>query len=409
VSAGPTLAQDRGPAASLALRRPAVRRAHLSPARSTPDAVVARRRSLQIPPRRARRWSRADDALLRVGTAAGLSAAVLAELLGRSPEQARARRRILLGRAPAGRPYLSHEDEVIRLCVRQDGDLTALPYRLGSSPGALCVHAQHLGLHRPSLRRRWAEWEDAVIRNGYTSALPYSEIARQLPDRSATSLAARARKLNLIAYALRRSIHDDERLLQLTVRGGSWRTSPCTSGGPRRRSVGVHRASGSTRQSWCRRTATVGGGPARRTSCCAWTMPSIPAAFAELLDAQTLPPADDCARLDCVPVPSAPRTIRGTAGSPRPPRFALRNLAGVQSDPRGLGRSQRAAGRLRPMGRGRCACTATAAPSRPHSAPSRLVGHEGREDRIATGVPLRGYHGLKTISTRIATTTSSET
>jgi hypothetical protein len=151
--------------------------------------VVARRRSLQIPPRRARRSSRADDALLRVGTAAGLSAAVLAERLGRSPEQARALRRILLGRAPAGRPYLSHEDEVIRLCVRQDGDLAALPYRLGSSPGALCLHAQHLG-----------------------------------------------------------------------------------------------------------------------------TMPSIPAAFAELLDAQTLPSADDCARFDCVPVPSALRTIRARQG-----------------------------------------------------------------------------------------------
>jgi DNA-binding CsgD family transcriptional regulator len=153
--------------------------------------------------------------------AAGLSAAVIAERLGRSPEQVRARRRLLLGRGPAGRRYLSHEDEAIRLCVSQDGDLTALAYRLGRSPDALRLHAQHLGLHRPAPRRRWAEWEDAVIRDGYTSALPYSEIARQLPHRSATSLAARARKLDLITYARRWSSDDDARLLQLTIRGST--------------------------------------------------------------------------------------------------------------------------------------------------------------------------------------------
>ena len=128
---------------------------------------------------------------------------------------------MLLGRAPAGRPYLSHEDEAIRLCLSQDGDLIALAHRLGRSPDALRLHAQHLGLHRPRPRRRWAEWEDAVIRDGYTSALPYAEIARQLPHRTTTSLAARARKLELISYARRWSTHDDQRLLQLTVRGST--------------------------------------------------------------------------------------------------------------------------------------------------------------------------------------------
>jgi hypothetical protein len=126
---------------------------------------------------------------------------------------------MLPGRAPAGRPYLSHEDEAIRLCVRQDGDLAALAYRLGRSPDALRLHAQYLGLRRPRPRRRWAGWEDAVIRDGYTGALPYAEIARQLPHRSPTSLAARARKLDLISYARRWSIHDDERLVQLSTRG----------------------------------------------------------------------------------------------------------------------------------------------------------------------------------------------
>ena len=96
-----------------------------------------------------------------------------------------------------------------------------MTYRLGRSPDALRLHAQYLGLRRAPPRRRWAAWEDAVIRDGYTSALPYAEIARELPHRSPTSLAARARKLDLISYARRWSIHDDERLVQLSTRGST--------------------------------------------------------------------------------------------------------------------------------------------------------------------------------------------
>ena len=97
----------------------------------------------------------------------------------------------------------------------------ALAYRLGRSPDALRLHAQHLGLHRPQPRRRWAEWEDAVLRDGYTSALPCAEIARQLPQRTTTSVAARARKLGLISYARRWSTDDDQRLMRLTARGST--------------------------------------------------------------------------------------------------------------------------------------------------------------------------------------------
>lgn len=185
----------------------------------TPDAIVARRSSLAIPPRRPGRWSRADEALLTVGTAAGLSAAVIAERLGRSTGQVRARRRRLVGSARVGRPYLPDEDEAIRRCLEDGGDLTALGRRLGRSPDGLRVHAQHLGWHRPRPRRRFADWEDAVIRDGYTSALPYAAIARQLPDRSPTSIAARARRLGLITYARRWSTRDDERLGALSARG----------------------------------------------------------------------------------------------------------------------------------------------------------------------------------------------
>jgi transposase-like protein len=144
---------------------------------------------------------------------------MLAERLGRSTEQVRARRRLLLGSGLAGRPYLPDEDAAIRRCLEDGGNLTALARRLGRSPDGLRVHAQHLGLHRPPPRRRFAGWEDAVIRDGYTSAMPYAEVARQLSDRSATSVAARARSLGLITYARRWSARDDERLAALSARG----------------------------------------------------------------------------------------------------------------------------------------------------------------------------------------------
>jgi hypothetical protein len=153
------------------------------------------------------------------GAAAGLSAAVLGQRLRRSAGQVRARRGALLGRKPAGLPYLPDEDEAIRVCLGHGGDLVALAHRLGRSPDALRLHARHLGLHRPQPRRRWAEWEDAVLRDGYTSALPCAEIARQLPERTTTSVAARARKLGLISYARRWSTGDDQRLMRLTARG----------------------------------------------------------------------------------------------------------------------------------------------------------------------------------------------
>jgi hypothetical protein len=185
----------------------------------TPDAVVARRRSLGIPPRRSARWSPADEALLRAGTAAGLAPALLADRLGRSPEQIRARRRMLLGGVRAARPYLRQEDDALRLCLSERGDLIALAQRLGRSPDALRLHAQHLGLHDPPARRRWAEWEDAVVRDGYTSALPCAEIARRLPHRTTASVTARANKLGLISYARRWNPFDDQRLRRLTDRG----------------------------------------------------------------------------------------------------------------------------------------------------------------------------------------------
>jgi hypothetical protein len=155
---------------------------------------------------------------LRAGASAGLAAPILAVRLNRPIEQVRARRRMLVASGPRGRPYLEHEDEAIRVCLAQRGDLVELAGRLGRTPDAVRLHAQQLGIHRPRPRRRWADWEDALIRDGYTSALSCAQIASQLRHRSATSVAARASKLGLSTYARRWSGKDDVRLAHLTAR-----------------------------------------------------------------------------------------------------------------------------------------------------------------------------------------------
>ena len=197
----------------------------------SPDAVVARRQALAVAPRRQalavaprRRsapWSPGEDALLLAGASAGLAAPILAGRLHRSTEQVRTRRRMLAASRPAARPYRAHEDEAIRLCLTNGGDLAGLARQLGRTPDAVRLHAQQLGIHRPRPRRRWADWEDALIRDGYTSALSCAQIASHLRHRSPTSVAARAGKLGLATYARRWSSKDDLRLAHLTARGAT--------------------------------------------------------------------------------------------------------------------------------------------------------------------------------------------
>jgi hypothetical protein len=188
----------------------------------SPDAVLARRQALGIAPRRrSRPWSPREQALLRAAAASGLPASLVAQRRGRSTEQVCARLRTLAAPRPPARPYLAHEDEAIRVCLAERGDLGALGRRLGRSPDAVRLHAQQLGIYRPTPRRRWTDWEDALIRDGYTSALGCAQIARQLPHRSAARVPARAGKLGLATCGRRWSIQDDQRLAQLTARGAT--------------------------------------------------------------------------------------------------------------------------------------------------------------------------------------------
>ena len=91
-------------------------------------------------------------------------------------------------------------------------DVDAFARRLGRGADALRLRAAQLGLHRASERRRWSASEDAVLRDGYDDGLTCDEIAAGLPHRTATAVAARARKLGLATYARRWRPADDARL-----------------------------------------------------------------------------------------------------------------------------------------------------------------------------------------------------
>jgi hypothetical protein len=74
---------------------------------------------------------------VRAGAASGLPASLVAQRLGRSTEQVRARRRALMAAPRPARPYLPHEDEAIRVCLAERGDRGALGRQLGRSPDAV--------------------------------------------------------------------------------------------------------------------------------------------------------------------------------------------------------------------------------------------------------------------------------
>ncbi len=186
----------------------------------SPDAVVARRSALNVAARpRSRPWAAQEETLLNAAITGGIPVSVIAARLDRSWDQVRARSRNLAAPRPAPRPYLPHEDEEISRCVLTNGDLGSLALLLKRSPDALRIHAQQLGLHHPRQRPRWEQWEDATVRDGYTSALTCAEIARQLQRRTPDSVAARARKLGLSTYARRWSASDDRRLALMSARG----------------------------------------------------------------------------------------------------------------------------------------------------------------------------------------------
>lgn len=180
------------------------------------DAIVARRRFLEVPSRRASvAWKPLEDALLRSATGASLPATSVADRLKRPQSQVRARRRQLGLAKPPGRRYSADDDA--RLCEQwtSGNDLHGLAQGLRRSPDALRLRAEQLGLHRPRRRQRWTTAEDATVRDGYANGQTCREIARSLAGRSPSAVSARARKLGLATYARRWHRADDNRLQHL--------------------------------------------------------------------------------------------------------------------------------------------------------------------------------------------------
>lgn len=185
------------------------------------DAVNARRAALGSPPRRSpARWSAREDALLAGAVRARLPAPLVAERLGRPAAQVRWRRRTLGLTSPPSRRYGPEEDAAVRAAIEEGGEVAELARRLGRTPDALRLRAANLGLYRPSRRRRWTEREDAALRDGYDSGLSCAQIAGELPGRTASGVAARARQLGLATHARRWTAADDERLRRLAPSHG---------------------------------------------------------------------------------------------------------------------------------------------------------------------------------------------
>lgn len=183
-------------------------------------SVDERRRTLGISPRRhVREWTEAEDALVRAAVRTGMPGSQLAQRLTRPVEQVRRRRHLIVGARPVAPPYSAAEDERVRSCWAGAGDLDALARELGRSAGSLRLRAQAIGLYRPQPRPRWRPEEDDILRDGYEQALTCSQIASQLPGRSAGATAARAAKLGIATYARRWSQRDDHRLQLLSSEG----------------------------------------------------------------------------------------------------------------------------------------------------------------------------------------------
>ena len=186
----------------------------------SPKAVSERRRATGVPTRlRIPDWTPVEDALLRAAAAEGFPASAVAQRVGRPAEQVRRRTRRLVGTRSMPRPYTVEDDARLRACWQAGGNVESLAHELGRSAASVRLRAQALGLHRPRPRPRWQPDEDAVVRDGYEQALSCAQIAEELPDRSAGAVAARAAKLGIATYGRAWSPLDDRRLRVLTAEG----------------------------------------------------------------------------------------------------------------------------------------------------------------------------------------------
>jgi hypothetical protein len=188
------------------------------------DAVDARRRAAGLPARRprSRRWSLAQDALLRASAEAALPATELARRLGLPLEAVRRRRRTLGPTRPRGRPYQPGEDAALRDAIVAGRSLRELAFQLGRTEDALRLRARSLGL-LAGASRRWTRQEDELLREGYGRGLPCEAVASLMLGGARTpgAVSARARKLGLATYARAWTAREDALLRRLARTGAS--------------------------------------------------------------------------------------------------------------------------------------------------------------------------------------------
>lgn len=142
----------------------------------------------------------------------------IARRLGRSKDAVVARRRALeIPSRRLRRPCPATEDRLLELADRAGIPVGAIASALRRSRGDVRARRQALRLPAPHRGRRYSPLEDALLReHGYAAGLSYEQIAHDLPKRSSGAVAARARRLGLCSYARRWTTTDDARLRILT-------------------------------------------------------------------------------------------------------------------------------------------------------------------------------------------------
>jgi hypothetical protein len=159
------------------------------------DQVRVRRRQLGLASRAPRHYAPAEDTVLRDGWAAGVEVEELALRLGRSPDAVRVRADALgLHRPARRRRWTAAEDAIVRDGYVDDLTCRRIADDLGArTAGAIAARARKLGL--TTYARRWTSTDDERLRRLVTLRSP-GEIAEAL-GRTPEAVRRRARTLGL--------------------------------------------------------------------------------------------------------------------------------------------------------------------------------------------------------------------
>lgn len=142
----------------------------------------------------ARRWSAADEIILKTRYPIEGNSPALREALGRSRIAIASRVCSLRLFVPAlrSRPWTSHQDAILSARYVEEGPSATLQKELNRTRYALYDRAEFLGLVRVE-RTSWTEDEDALIRQSYAQ----NGAALNLKGRNAQNIHQRAKRLGV--------------------------------------------------------------------------------------------------------------------------------------------------------------------------------------------------------------------